>query len=62
MNIGCCIVTEVSSIITAVRWKDNKIVNAPSIFTGKEQIQFVKRFFKKQNKQVDIEQPNIINI
>ena len=38
------VVTDVSSNITTVRWKDNKIVNALSTFTGKEPIQSVKRF------------------
>ena len=56
------VVTDVSSNVTAVRWKDNKIVNALSTFTGKEPIQLVKRFCKKEKKRVDIEQPNIINI
>ena len=56
------IVTDVSSNITAVRWKDNKTVDALSIFTGKEPIQYVKRFCNKQKKRVDIKQPNTINI
>ena len=40
------VVTDVSSNITAVKWKDNKIVNADALstFTGKEPIQSVKRF------------------
>ena len=29
------VVTDVSSNITAVRWKDNEVVNAISTFTGK---------------------------
>ena len=53
--------TDVSSNITAVRWKDNN-VNGLFTFTGKEQIQSVKRFCKKQDQRVDIEQPNIVNI
>ena len=56
------VVTDISSCITAVRLKDNKVVNALSKFTGNEPIKSVKRFFKKQNKRVDIEQPNIIDI
>ena len=55
------VTTDVSSNKTAVRWKDKKFVNALSTLTGKEPIQSVKRFCKKQNKRVDIEQPNILN-
>ena len=36
------VVTDVSLNITAVRWKDNKIGNAVSTFTGKQPIQQVK--------------------
>ena len=54
--------TDVSSDITAVRWKDNKIVDALSTFTRKEPIQYVKGFCKKQKKRVDIEQPNVTNM
>ena len=36
-------VTDMSSNINAVRWKDNKVVNAISTFTGKQPIQQVKR-------------------
>ena len=43
----------------AVRWKNNKIVNALSTFIWKEPIQYVKRSCKKQNKQADIEKPYI---
>ena len=52
------VVTDVCSNITSVRWKDNKIVNAMSKFTGKEPIQSTKNFCKKQNKRVDTEQSN----
>ena len=31
------------SNITAVRWEDNKVVNAISTFTGKQPVQQVKR-------------------
>ena len=54
------VLTDVLSSITAVRWKDNKIADALSKFTGKEPIQSVK--FGKQNKRVDIEKSNIINV
>ena len=33
------VVTDVSSNMTAVCWKDNKVVNAISTFTGKQPIQ-----------------------
>lgn len=56
------VVTDVCCNITAVRWKDNKVVNAMSTFTGKEPIQEVKRFCQKQKKHIGIEQPNIISV
>ena len=43
------VVIDVSSNISAVRWKDNKIVNALCTFPEKKTVQSVKRFFKKQN-------------
>ena len=54
-------VTDVSSNITAVRWKDNKVVNAVSTFTGKQQIQQVKRYYHSEKRRVNIEQPNVMN-
>ena len=54
-------VTDVSSNITAVRWKDNKVVNAVSTFTGKQQIQQVKRYYHREKRRVNIEQPNVMN-
>ena len=50
-----------SSNITAVRWKDNKVVNAVSTFTGKQQIQQVKRYYHREKRRVNIEQPNVMN-
>ena len=41
-------VTDVSSNITAVRWKDNKVVNAISTFTDKQQIQQTKRYYYRE--------------
>lgn len=43
------VVIDVSSNISAVRWKDNKIVNALCTFPEKKTVHSVKRFFKKQN-------------
>ena len=37
------VVTNVSSNITALRWKDNKVVNTISTFNGKQTVQQVKR-------------------
>ena len=54
-------VTDVSSNITVVRWKDNKVVNAVSTFTGKQQIQQVKRYYHREKRRVNIEQPNVMN-
>ena len=55
------VVTDVSSNITAVRWKDNKVVNAISIFTGKQQIQQAKRYCHREKGRMNIEQSNVIN-
>ena len=49
------VVTDVSSSITAVRWKDNKVVNEISTFIGKQ------RYCHREKRRVNIEQPNIIN-
>ena len=54
-------VTDVSSIIAAVRWKYNKILNAISTFTGKQPIQQVLRYCHHKKKRLNIEQRNIIN-
>ena len=54
-------VTDVSSNITAVSWKDNKFVNTISTFTGKQPIQQAKRYCHREKWRVNIEQPNIIN-
>ena len=55
------VVTYVSSNITAVRWKDIKVVNTVSTFTGKQPIQQVKRYCCRKKRRVNIELPNIIN-
>ena len=41
-------VTDVLSNITAVRWKDNKVVNPISIFTDKQPIQKTKRYYHRE--------------
>ena len=53
------VVTDVSSNITAVRWKDNKVVNAISTFAAKQPIQQAKRYCHREKRSVNIEQPNI---
>ena len=55
------LVTDVSSTITVVCWKDNKVVNAISTFTGKQPIQQVKRSCHRKKRGVNIEQQSIIN-
>ena len=55
------VVTDVSSNITAVRWEDDKVVNAISTFRGKQTIQQVKCYCHREKKRVNVEQPNIIN-
>ena len=57
------VVTDISSNVTAIRWKDNKFVNGLSTYTGKEPMPYVKRFCHSAKKKVDIkyhEQPKII--
>ena len=55
------VVTDVSSNITAVSWKDNKVVNAISTFTGKEPIQQIQHYCHREKWRVKIKQPNTIN-
>ena len=55
------VVTGVSSNITAIRWKDNKVVNAISTFTGKQPIQQAKPYCHREKRRVNIEQQNITN-
>ena len=52
------VVTDVSSNITAVRWKDNKVMNANSTFTSIQPIQQAKRYFHCEKRTVNIEQPS----
>ena len=47
--------------ITAVRWKDDKVVNAISNFTGKQPIQQLKCYCHREKWKVNIEQHSIIN-
>ena len=51
----------VSSSITAVLWKGNKVVNTIPTFTGKQPIQYIKRYCHREKHRVNIEQPNIIS-
>ena len=55
------VVTAVSSSITSVHWKDNKVVNSISTFTGKQPVQQIKCYCHCEKLRVNIEQPNIIN-
>ena len=55
------VVTDVSSNITAVLWKDNKVVNTISVFTGKQPIQQAKCFSHREKLRMNIEQLIIIN-
>ena len=43
-------VTDVSPNVTEVRWKDNKVVDAISRFTGKQPIQQVKRYCHREKR------------
>ena len=53
---------ETSSNISAVRWKDNKVVNVLSTYAAKEQQKKVKRYSQKEKKKVDVLQSNVVNI
>ena len=55
------VVTDVSSNITAIRWKDDKVVNAISTFTGIQPIQQAKRYCHHEKRRLNIEQQNILN-
>ena len=55
------VVSGVSSNITAVRWKDNKVMNVTSTFTCKQPIRHVKRYCHREKPRVNLEQLNIIN-
>ena len=55
------VVTDMTSNITAVSWKDNKVVSAISTFTAEQPIQQPKRFCHHEKQRVNIEQLNIIN-
>ncbi|XP_022175570.1 piggyBac transposable element-derived protein 3-like [Myzus persicae] len=48
--------------ITTVSWKDNKIVNVTSTFIGALEPTTVRRYDKKQKKNVDVERPKIIEV
>ena len=51
------VVTDMSSNITVVCWKDNKFVNAISIFTGKQPIQQTKRYCHREKWRMNIDKP-----
>lgn len=55
-NVACIDDVEIASVV----WKDNKLVNLISTFTGKEPIQTAQRFDKNQKKMITLECPNII--
>ena len=56
------VATEMSSDISAVRWKDNKVVNVLSTFAGKEPQKNVKRYSQKEKKKVNVLQSNVVNV
>ena len=56
-----CMATVVSSNITTVHWKDDKVNNAISTFTGKQPYQQVKRYCHREKCWLNIEQRNITN-
>ena len=54
------VVTDVSWNIAKVQWKDNKVGNEISTFTGKRPIQQVKRYCHREKRRVNTEQINFI--
>ena len=54
------VVTDVSWNIAKVQWKDNKVGNEISTFTGKQPIQQVKRYCHREKRRVNTEQINFI--
>ena len=54
------LVTDVTSSITALRWKDDKLVNTISNFTGEQQFWLLERYCHREKRRVNIEQPDII--
>ena len=56
------VAVETSSNVSAVRWKDNKVVNILSTFAGKEPQNKVKRYSQNKKKRIDILQPNVANV
>ena len=55
------VVTDVSSNITAVRSKENNVVNVIFTFPGKQPNQQVKSYCHREKRRVNIEQPNNTN-
>ncbi|CAI6373292.1 unnamed protein product [Macrosiphum euphorbiae] len=58
----CLTVVDGVPITTTVSWKDNKIVNVTSTFIGALEPTKVRRYDKKQKKNVDVERPKIIEV
>ena len=56
------VAVETLSNVSAVRWKDNKVVNILSTFAGKEPQNKVKRYSQNKKKRIDILQPNVVNV
>ena len=55
------VLTDVSSVIAAVRWKYYKVLNSISTFTDKQPIQQVLHYCHRKKQRLNIERPNIIN-
>ena len=54
------VVTDKSSNLTLVWWKDNKVATVVSIFVGKMSVRKAHRFVKTQNGRTEIDQPQSI--
>lgn len=48
--------------VTAVQWKDNRMVTLLSTFVGKEPVSEVQRYDKKLKKRIPLKCPEIIQI
>ena len=47
--------------VTFVRWKDNKVVTVASTLYGKEPMKTARRYIKDKGGRVEIDQPNSIS-
>ena len=61
-RVTSVVAVETSFNVSAVRRKDNKLVNIISMFAEKEPQNKVKRYSQNKKKKIDILQPNVVNV